>query len=66
MGVAKLRKEAGLTYKQLAELAGVNYQKIWQIEHGIINPERLWLKTALKLANAFKCEVEELLEPDDE
>jgi len=65
MGLAKLRKEAGLTLHQLAAKSGVNYQKIWQIERGKIKPEHIMTRTALKLAAALGCEVKDLLAPDD-
>ena len=64
MGLAKLRKEAGLTLKQLAEKSGVNYMKIHQIERGKIQPEHIMLRTAQKLANALDCEPKDLLTPD--
>ena len=65
MGLAKLRKNLGLTLHQLAEKSGVNYQKIWQIEHGVIKPENIALKTATKLARALDCRTKDLLSPDD-
>ena len=64
MGLAKLRKNLGLTLHQLAEKSGVNYQKIWQIEHGIIKPENITLKTATKLARALDCRTKDLLSSD--
>jgi transcriptional regulator with XRE-family HTH domain len=64
MGLAKLRKEAGLSYHRLAEVSGVNYQKIWQIEHNVIKPANIALHTAEKLAKALKCEPRDLLTPD--
>ena len=66
MGLAKLRKDSGLTLHQLAKASGVNYQKIWQIEHGVIKPENIALKTAIKLANYFGCSTSDLLTPDEE
>lgn len=65
MGLAKLRKEKGLTYKQLAEKSGVNYQKLWQIEHSVIKTENIALKTAQKLADSLECSIEDILAPDD-
>lgn len=64
MGLYRLRKEAGLSLHRLADLSGVNYQKIWQIEHGRIKTEHIMLKTAIKLASALDCRVEDLLTPD--
>lgn len=66
MGLAKLRKESGLTLHQLAKKSGVNYQKIWQIEHGVIKPENIAVKTATKLSKALNCEITDFLAPDDE
>lgn len=66
MGLRDRRLAKGYTLHKLAELSGVNYQKIWQIEHGKIKPENITLKTALKLASALECTPEELLMPDKE
>jgi len=65
MGLATLRKKAGLTLKQLAALSGVNYMKIHQIERGKIKPEHIMLRTAQKLADALGCEPKDLMLPDD-
>jgi len=65
MGLAKLRKDTGLTLHQLAEKSGVNFMKIHQIEHGKINPQNIALKTAQKLATALDCEPKDLLTPDE-
>jgi len=65
MGLENLRKAKGLTLKGLAEISGVNYQKIWQIENGVIKPENITLKTAKKLATALNCTPEDLLKTED-
>ncbi len=65
MGLAKLRKEAGLSLHQLARKSGVNYQKIFQIEKGIIKVEHIMLRTAKRLADALGCVPEDLLTPDE-
>ena len=65
MGLAKLRKDAGLTLHQLAEKSGVNFMKIHQIERGTIKVENIALKTAQKLANALDCAPKDLLAPDE-
>jgi len=65
MGLAKLRKDAGLTLKQLAAKSGVNFMKIHQIERGIIKPENIMLRTAQKLATALNCEPKDLLTPEE-
>ena len=66
MGLKDLRTKKGLSYHQLAKASGVNYQKIWQIEHGVIKPENIALKTAIKLAKALDCCTKDLLTPDEE
>ena len=63
MGLARLRKEAGLTLHQLAEKSGVNFMKIHQIEKGKIKPENITLRTAQRLATALDCEPKDLM-PD--
>ena len=65
MGLASLRKAAGLTLKQLEEKSGVHYVKIHQIETGKINPEHIMLRNAQKLAAALGCEPKDLLTPDE-
>ncbi len=64
MGLKDLRTKKGLSYHQLAKASGVNYQKIWQIEHGVIKPKNIALKTAIKLAKALDCHPEDLTQPD--
>lgn len=66
MGLATLRRKSGLTLCQLAEKSGVNYQKIWQIEHNVIKPENIALKTAIKLSKALGCKTSDLLAEDEE
>lgn len=65
MGLATLRKEAGLSLHQLAKKSGVNYQKIYQIEKGTIKVEHIMLRTAKRLADALNCTPEDLLTPDE-
>lgn len=66
MGLAKLRAESGLSLHKLAELSGVNYMKIHQIEHGKIKPENITLRVAQKLATALACEPKDLMTSDEE
>ena len=66
MGLAKLRKDYGLTRHQQAKARGVTAKKIWASEHGVMKPENIALKTALKLANYFGCSTSDLLTPDEE
>ena len=61
MGLREKRLEKGLTLHQLAELSGVHYVKIHQIETGKIKPENVTLKNALKLAKALGCKPEDIL-----
>ncbi len=65
MGLAKLRKDAGLTLHKLAELSGVNYMKIHQIEKGKIKAENITLRVAQKLADALNCDPEDLIPPKE-
>ena len=66
MGLKDLRLAKGFTLHSLAEASGVNYQKIWQIEHKVIKPENIALKTAVKLAEALDCNPEDLMTPNKE
>lgn len=61
MGLRDMRKAKGLTLKGLAEISGVNYMKIHQIETGKINPQNIALKTAIKLSKALDCKPEDIL-----
>lgn len=61
MGLRELRKEKGYTLHGLAEVSGVNYMKIHQIETGKINPQNIALKTAVKLSKALGCKPEDIL-----
>jgi len=65
LALQQLRKAKKLTLKGLAEISSVNYQKIWQIENGIVKPENITLKTAQKLATALGCTPENLLTPEE-
>lgn len=66
MGLKTKRLEKRYTLHKLAEVSGVNYQKIWQIEHRVIKPENIALKTAIKLAKALGCSADDLMRPDEE
>lgn len=66
MSLRSLRKDAGLTLQQLAELSGLHYVKLCQIETGKINPENITLKTALKISRALHCRPERLLETEEQ
>ncbi len=55
----QLRKKAGWSQQKLAEKAGLSYNVITKIEQGAAkNPN---IQTIVKLANAFKISLDELL-----
>lgn len=58
MNLRKLRREQGLTIKQLADKAGVAYVTAWSAENGENNPSYATLK---KLAEALGVTVSELI-----
>jgi len=66
MGLKDLRMAKGYTRTELSKRSGIRYQKIRDIEAGIIRPENITLKTAIKLARALECDPEELMRPDKE
>ena len=66
MGLKDLREAKNLSRAELAKLSGIRYQKIRDIEVGIIKPENITLKTTLKLAAALDCQPEDLTKPDKE
>lgn len=66
MGLKDLRAAKGLSRSGLAKISGIRYQKIRDIEVGIIKPENIALKTAVKLAAALGCGPVELMRPDKE
>ena len=66
MGLKDLRTAKGFSRSELAKISGIRYQKIRDIEVGIIKPENIALKTAVKLAAALGCDPAELMKPDEE
>lgn len=58
----RLRKEAGLTQKQLADTAGVHINIISRIERGERSANKLQLDTAAKLAKALGCHAEDFID----
>lgn len=66
MGLKDLRAAKGLSRSELAKISGIRYQKIRDIEVGIIKPENIALKTVVKLAAALSCDPAELMKPDKE
>ena len=66
MGLKDLREAKNLSRAELAKASGIRYQKIRDIEVGIIKPENITLKTAIKLAQALECGPAELMKPNKE
>ena len=54
-----IRKKAGLTQKDLSDLAGVSRVSINAIENGVYVPSTV---LALKIAKTLKCSVEDLFQ----
>lgn len=59
--LARRRAELGLTQAQLAERAGVRRQAICNFETGWRSFSSSSVSTALKLARALDCNIEDLL-----
>lgn len=59
--LARRRAELGLTQEQLAERAGVRHQAISNFETGWRSLSSGSVSTALKLARALDCTIEDLL-----
>lgn len=66
LGLKDLREARNLSRAELSKVSGIRYQKIRDIEVGIIKPENITLKTAIKLAQALECDPAELMKPDRE
>lgn len=66
MRLKDLREARNLSRAELSKASGIRYQKIRDIEVGIIKPENITLKTAIKLAQALECDPAELMKPDRE
>ncbi len=56
--IRKIRKENGLTQKQLGEKLGVSYQMIAQYENGKRNPK---INTVISIASALNVEMFDLM-----
>lgn len=56
--IAELREKLGLTQAEAAELLEISLGNLQRIEHGFQN---LTLRTLVRFANAFECDVIELL-----
>ena len=60
--IKKIRKEKGLTQKNLGELCGMNEVQIRQYELGKANPK---IETAMRIANALNVDVGDLADTDE-
>lgn len=60
-GLKSARKAAGLTQKQLAAQSGVKLRAIQLYERYQLDLRRASVSTALALANALHCTIEELV-----
>lgn len=63
MNLLEKRKEKGMSQEQLASIVGVSRPFISQLENGEHSPS---IKTAVALAKALDCTVDELLAEDDD
>lgn len=63
MSVKAKREEKGLGMYALSQLCGVSQASIWRIEN---KKQRPMLDTALAIASALNCSLEDLLSPDPE
>lgn len=59
--ISKRRHELGMTQAQLAERSGIHLQSIAKLERGERPLDRLWLSTALALADALDLDPHEFL-----
>ncbi len=59
--IKRIRKEKGLTQKELAQKCGILYQTLGKYERGLLNPK---IDTIKKIANALEVEGLELISLD--
>lgn len=59
-----LRQKAGLTQKELSEKAGVNFRHFQKLDNGEKNIDGVAAITAVRIAKALGCTVEDLMEED--
>ena len=60
-GLQKLRKAAGLSQSQLADLAGIKVQVLQQYERGARDINGAKLPTLLKICNALECRLADII-----
>ena len=59
----RLRRQAGLTQRKLAEKSGISLRTIQQYEQRKKNINKAQIDTLIPLSKALYCDVRELLEP---
>lgn len=60
-----MRIRAGLTQKQLAELAGVSYKSLGNLEQGCRNINHCRVDIVYKISKVLGCDMLDVLELDD-
>lgn len=60
----RIRREKGLTRKELSLLSGVSTMTIQSLEQGLTDVNNVKLTTLIKLAKALHCKVVDLLDND--
>lgn len=60
-----IREKSGFSQSQLAKVSGVNVRMIQKYEQGTKDINKAQVLTVYKLADALKCNIEELLEAID-
>jgi transcriptional regulator with XRE-family HTH domain len=63
--LAHLRKQAGLTQRQLAEALGVTIKSVSAWERGVVEP-RLTFKETQKLTEILGCSFQDLVKATDQ
>ncbi len=58
LNIKKMRRDAGMTQRELGHKVGVSFQAISQYETGTAEPR---VETLRKIADVFGCTVDELL-----
>ncbi len=60
----EIRKNTGLTQRQLATFAGVSFRTLQDYEQGYKDINKAQALTVYKIARVLGCKVEDLLEPE--
>ncbi len=60
--IKEIRKQKGLTQKQLGDLCGIADSNIRKYENGKQNPK---IETLLKIATALECDLSDLMDSDE-